>query len=130
MLRVDAIEGYLGDDAGGPEKRGTFALRKQPGGRLGLEAPGADVLSISAEGAAAMAEAAIATPQPGENGPTPSSVYDPIRLAPGQKTRFGAYELINERSYDHERRHVAGQTGHAYFFRLRRLGEDPVGTRD
>ena len=58
MLRPDAIEGHLGDDAGGPETRGTFALRKQPGGRLGLEAPGADVLSISAEGTAAIAAGA------------------------------------------------------------------------
>jgi hypothetical protein len=225
MLRADAIEGYLGDDAGGPETRGTFVLRKQPGSRLGLEAPGADVLSISAEGTAALAagagsdvvlligwpeqifvvrrggavmygegdvvhfgdlaldqmrtlrrtgydyitetssevrahleleergaiqpdramrrlgfaggdrgvnQAAVdaMTPQPSDPGPAATSVYDTIRLAPGQKTRFGAYELVNERSYDHERRHVAGQTGHAYFFRLRRVGEDPVGSRD
>ncbi len=197
-------------------------LRKQPGGRLGLEAPGADVLSISSEGTQAIASAgaevvllvgwpeeilvvrrggsvmyaegdvvhfgdlaldpmrtlrrtgfdyitehaaevrvhleleergaiqpdramrrlgfaggdraggpsAEATPQPPDNGPQQSSVYDTIRLAPGQRTRFGAYELVNERSYDHDRRHVAGQTGHAYFFRLRRVGEDPVGARD
>jgi hypothetical protein len=222
-MRPDAIEGWLGDDAGGPEQRGTFVLRKQPGGRLGLEAPGADVLSISSEGAQAVTAAAgnaevqlligwpeqifvvrrggavtygegdvvhfgdlaldpmrilrrtgydyiteqtsevrahleleergaiqpdramrrggfsggersgpdWATPQPPEGGGLPStSVYDTIRLAPGQKTRFGAYELVNERSYDHDRRRIAGQTGHAYFFRLRRVSEDPVGARD
>ncbi len=223
MLRADAIEGWLGDDEGGEQKRGTFALRKQPGNRLSLDAPGADVLSISSEGTDAIAAAGnsdvvlligwpeqilvvrrggpvtyaegdvvhfgdlaldpmrilrrtgfdyiaeqtsevrvhleleergaiqpdralrrlgfsggdrgggpsteSSTPIP-DGGPPPASLYDTIRLAPGQSTRFGAYELANERSYDHGRRHVAGQTGHAYFFRLRRLGEEPVGSRD
>jgi hypothetical protein len=56
-------------------------------------------------------------------------VSDSVRLEPGEKARFGPYELSNERSYDFERRPIAGQSGHAYFFRLRRATEDPVASR-
>lgn len=215
LLRAPVVEGWMADESDAPAKRIACALRKLPDGRLGLAAPGAEDLSLSAEAAAALAAAAEDTlvligwpetvfvlrhagtvvygegdvvhfgdltldPQrvlrrvgfdyllegmadvrvhvqleersaidparalrrlgfdagaervaavpavaPVEAGPA----LDTIRLAPGQRARFGPYELVNERSYDHERRSIAGQRGHAYVFRLRRLGEDPVAPR-
>jgi hypothetical protein len=216
VLRPDTIEGVLGDDAGGAQQAGSFALRRQPGGRLGLEAPGADVLSISPDGAQVIAQAGpgavllVGWPEEvlvirrggaviygegdivhfgdlpldplrtlrrigfdylaeqgadvrvtleldergdvdveralkrggflgGSRPDTPleasvaleaaKAVSDTRRLAPGEQARFGPYELSCERAYDFERRHIAGEMGHAYFFKLRRQGEDPVGLR-
>jgi hypothetical protein len=61
--------------------------------------------------------------------PRESAVLDTIRMAAGQSARFGPYELALERAWDHARRPLAGDSGHGYFYRLRRVGEEVVQSR-
>jgi hypothetical protein len=214
LLRGPTVDGWLAEESEMQPQRVSCALKKLPGGRLGLASAGADVLAITPEGAAALAgdgaltvligwpeeifvvrrggavlyaegdlvhfgdlaldtqrvlrrvgfdyvsetgaevrphmqleeRSAIdpnralrrlgfeASADRGPNAPVPprlpdAPVLDTIRLAPGQHVRFGPYGLTNERSFDHERRTVAGQRGHGYFFRLTRVSEELVGTR-
>lgn len=213
FMRADVLEGWLGDDAGAPQTRGDFALRRFAGGGLGLSADGTVRLEPSAKVHAALAEPAedtwvtIGWPEPivvvrrrgvvvaaegdflhfgelaldemrtlrrtgydyvdevgpavrvhleleergafdpsralrrggfvtaAEPDPAPPVLVPPapllhaVRLAPGADTAFGPYALHHGYSFEHERRPIAGRTGHGYDLRLSRTEAEPPASR-